>query len=61
MRTLHPAASRFDRIHELPERSAPASPSYVESILFGRRWLRAARPSVPADARDRTASEQERT
>ena len=41
-----------------------ASPSYVQSILFGRRWMRGSNPgSNPGTTRDgkaRVVSEQER-
>ena len=55
-------ASRLDRF--LRDRETPIGPSYVQSILFGRRWPRGSNPgSDPGTTRDgkaRVVSEQER-
>jgi hypothetical protein len=42
------------------DRAAPADPSYVQSILFGRRWSRGSRPGPTSEINARTAAEQER-
>ena len=38
-------ASRLDRF--LRDRETPIGPSYVQSILFGRRWMRGSTQPSP--------------
>ena len=63
----HHPADRNSGTSDPRDRATWASPSYVESVLFGRRWARGANPgpspetrAAPEDKRAQVSNEQER-
>jgi len=53
-----PLAGAAERVHEPPAREAAAGPSYVESVLLGRRRQRGSSPHAAGDGKTRVEPER---